>query len=278
VTPAQVALIARYVRLGEDYADVLGVYLTGYVRQFERLAVLPADVHDYLLWEQRVLGSLYAAAREPVVSRSRIQDLALRLAVDPRRTPEGHRSQYVVDCDGEGVTIGKYPGNETYSGLFPPADQWSVHPVFVVKLLRLVYGQEGIHPQELVDFVEAVFHGAPREGLTIEGAVTARLTYSLGEDRVRLWVMGQEVKGIDGRYEQIFLRLMCPEPTISCTGPQMKTWAPGLKNPSSAAKKIRTAMKAISPEASHFLQTNPFRWADGIVPMPAGIRGSAQKY
>ena len=76
--PAQVALIAEYGQHGRDKADAVGIFLSGYARHFDRLGVQPSDVRNYLLWEQRVLGSLYNAAREPVCSPSRVQELALR--------------------------------------------------------------------------------------------------------------------------------------------------------------------------------------------------------
>jgi hypothetical protein len=83
-SPEAVELVARFVRFGDDRADSVGRVLTGYARQFELLGVRTPDVRDYLLWEQRLLGSLYSRlVNLPVLSPSRIRELALRYARAP---------------------------------------------------------------------------------------------------------------------------------------------------------------------------------------------------
>ncbi len=276
-TPAQAAIIEMFAQFGWDRADAVGIFLTGCVRQFEMLAVQPPDVHDYLLWEQRVLGSLYGAVREPVLSPSRIKELAIRFAVDPRRPLQGHLLQYVVDFNDGGIAIGKYPENMPYSQLQPPAARKVVHTLFAKILLKHVFAQE-INARELIDFVEGIFIGVPPAGLTLDNVQHDRLTYSHEGGRIRMWVMGQEVMRIHGAYEQLLLRIMCQDPTICSTASGLKNREPRLKNPWSAVRKVRDAMRAIAEEAGDFILTKPLRWADGVVPMRAHSRGSGGAY
>jgi hypothetical protein len=273
VDPRAEQFVAEIVREGRQRGAEIGHFLTGYRRHLSALGVGPDRVREYLEIERRVLGSLYFAVGKPVPSPTTVRALAVRYAADARRAIDpAEMIRFECRRREDGWEIGEYPPYSPVArSLPPPAGFRPVAHPFAELLLEFAFADPPDAAQ-IVGLVESIYRRAPGPSDTLEAA-PERLTFAIDAGRLRLWVDGAEVDGIDGLYEQALLQYLCVNPTARLAGRRLQEQVPELKNASAAAKKVQQAMGRARPEAAAWLLTAPIRWADGISPArrPQGV-------
>jgi hypothetical protein len=270
-------VVDRVVAEAADKAARLSLFLKKYASHLSAIGVGKGQIREYLALDRRTLGSLYAAAREPVPSPDALRRLTLRLAVDVRQPIVGRLDRFVTRKSETGWEVGVYePGPPLVLALPPPGGFRPVRHLYAELLLDYVPPQP-VQADEIVNLIEQILGGKPTTADTLE-ARPARLTFYVDrDDRLWLQIDGNEVGGIEGNYEQALLKYLCHNPAVPIYGRELEKKVRNLKNAASAARKVREAMGRACREAGTWLQTNPLRWADSITPLDrATVRGSGR--
>lgn len=247
----------------------VGPWLKQYHDLFVRLTLPPDQVEAYVRRERALLATLYFAVLEPTPSLHRVRKLAYQLALDAR-TPLREDLFHVEPretANGWQLSLLDTPAARDY-GVAPGGDIAALSPharfVFEAVLPRL-------DVQSIMDWIELVFGRQPERRDTLEFLDVREFSYRIEDDgKLRLWIGAVEVQGIHRKDEQALLTFFCENPKLSLTGSELKKrlGKNAIKNPSQAAKNIKEALRVVLPDAGGWLQTAPYRWADGIQVRP----------
>lgn len=250
---------------GESRAIRFNCWIEEYLQVCRRLDIHPAQVDAYMQKEMRLLGSMYAAAREYVPSRDKLRRLAIRLAIDARQPIEGNLRRYKRRYEGCHLKLVLPAAPRTPGSPHPDGEVTTFSPLLPEVLRHVFKPQPDVI--NLVGWIEDVYGRQPGPQDTLEYAEVQQLDYKIDGDRVRLWIGNEVVTGIGGKNEQALLRYFCQNPASRISGPGLKKQleAKAITNPSLAAKGIQKALGSVRPAAAGWFVTKPFRWAEGLL-------------
>jgi hypothetical protein len=248
-------------------AEALGAFLDGLAAHLHAIGCKPEEVAAYLHVRRQTLASLYALVSKPNPSPSAVKKLALRFALDARGPIEGNVYRFTWRRTEAGWLIEEYP-SVGHRGMPLPQSSRLVSDPFAVMILDRVFA-EPPNPFRIMETIEAILHGPPRPGDTLEEAGQPRFDYAFseveGQKLVRLWIGDREVPLIGLQDVHTLLTRLCTKPDVRLGGHEAERRL-HLGNASRAVKRIRGALKTTLPGAEQWLLTNPICWAVGHAP------------
>lgn len=261
LSPQLIATFASAARIGQLIAH----HTVSYLGTFGRLGITPDGVSHFLRAERAVIADIDLAARQPVPSSGRLHHLARRLAVDPRT--EGAPERYALALEEGRPVVRQYAlPRGVRSALADPEETIRQYTLPAEIVLRELL-DPGFDHRRLAARTERLFG---RPVTTADGTAAGRVVeYEISGERVRVWVHGRELAGVDGADCQRVLLHFCRQPDRRMEGPQLVTaWGRG--NPSRGAASLIAALAAAG--CGDWFTCGPYGWADGVVVRPRVAR------
>ncbi len=261
LSPELIETFVSAARIGEFVVHNIASYLC----TFDRLRVTPDGVNHFLRAERAVIADIDLAARQPVPSSGRLHQLALRLTVDPRTASDPERYTLALVDDRPVVRRYALPRGER-PALATPEESIRQYTLPAEIVLRELLSPRFDH-RRLAARTERLF-GRPVTAADGTAAVldaNRLVEYEIAGERVRVWVVGREVAGVDCVDCQRVLLYFCRYPTRRVDGPALKV-ACGARNPSRGVKDLMKALRAAG--AGDWFAQRPYRWEDGVVVRP----------
>lgn len=136
---AVIGVLARTTESAISDADRLGRYIESVVDHLQSIdCTTEEEVGDYFISARKTLASIYLAVSQARPSPAELTKLALRFALDPRKSIEGDLRRFSLSRTEDGWEVIAYPSLAMKVPAIPLPGR-SIKDVFAVQILNLLH-------------------------------------------------------------------------------------------------------------------------------------------